>query len=287
VPCVLVLKPLRECTGTASKKHNSEGVQQRSKGDSMDDPKVQGALILQSLLRLNEPHCMIVTESIASLTTEDLISLSQNPISSRVIDVLFESETVPFKVKRAFAISLIGHYHTLVDDRIGSRVGDRCWAFADPYLREKIARSLLTHEQFLAASYFGKYFARNINLYLLERRPDEWRELQSRNKSSSGSITAIHSPSSVTVQKPNPEDAEACHQFKASKKRRSRPEDEIDAVFNTTVGAKVKRIAVNVTGSSNKSIVQKTVDQGLQDVLGAIRAAPSDDSGRGKRQRKS
>jgi nucleolar protein 9 len=73
--------------------------------------------------------------SITSLTTEDLISLSQNPISSRVIDVLFESETVPFKLKRAFVMSLIGHYHTLVDDRIGSRVGDRCWAFADPYLR--------------------------------------------------------------------------------------------------------------------------------------------------------
>lgn len=118
----------------------------------MNDSKVQGALILQSLLRLNEPHCIIVTEryavpgrvtcniylrdySIASLTTEDLISLSQNSISSRVIDVLFDSETVPFKVKRALVMSLIGHYHTLVDDRIGSRVGDRCWAFADPYLR--------------------------------------------------------------------------------------------------------------------------------------------------------
>jgi nucleolar protein 9 len=91
----------------------------------------------------------------------------------------------------------------------------------------------------------------------------------------------------VTVQKPNPEDAEESHQSKASKKRRSRPEDEIDAVFNTNLGAKVKRIAVNVAGSSDKSIVQKSADQGLQDVLGAIRAAPSDDSGRGKRQRKS
>lgn len=91
----------------------------------------------------------------------------------------------------------------------------------------------------------------------------------------------------MTVQKPNPEDAEESRQSKASKKRRSRPEDEIDAVFNTNLGAKVKRIAVNVAGSSDKSIVQKSANQGLQDVLGAIRAAPSDDSGRGKRQRKS
>jgi len=73
--------------------------------------------------------------SIRSLAIEDLISLSQNPISSRVLDALLDSETVPFKVKRSLVMSFIDHYHTLVDDRIGSRVGDRCWAFADPYLR--------------------------------------------------------------------------------------------------------------------------------------------------------
>jgi nucleolar protein 9 len=153
-------------------------------------------------------------------------------------------------------------------------------------MQEKIARSLLTHEQFLAASYFGKFFARNINLYLLQRRPDEWRELQSQRKSGSGSITAIHPAASMTPQKPNSEDAEVSPSSKKSKKRRSRPEDEIDAVFNSSLGAKVKRTAVNVTSSSDKSIVEKSVDQGLQDVLGAIRAAPSDDSGRGKRQKR-
>jgi nucleolar protein 9 len=213
---------------------------------------------------------------------------------------------VPFKVKRTLVMSLIGHYHTLVDDRIGSRVGDRCWAFADPYLRvghslhhrtrsyklfvqEKIASSLVAHEQFLAASYFGKFFARNINLYLLQRRPDEWRELQSQNKSNSGSTTspsALPSAPSAVVQRPDSGDAEVSRPSKTSKKRRSRPEDEIDAVFNASLGAKVKRIAVSATGSSDKLVVQKS-DQGLQDILGAIRAAPSDDGGRGKRQRKS
>ncbi|KAG2148028.1 armadillo-type protein [Suillus clintonianus] len=292
VSCVLVLKPLREYMAPGPTKHSSEDAQKSSKKGNMDDSKeskVQGALILQSLLRLSEPHCMIVTESIKSLPTEDLILLSHNPISSRVIDVLFESETVPFKVKRTFVMSLIGHYHTLVDDRIGSRVGDRCWAFADPYLREKIARSLIVHEQFLAASYFGKYFARNINLYLLQRRPEEWRELQSQSKSSSGPITSpssLPSAPSQAAQRPNSNDAEVSHLSKSSKKRRSRPEDEIDAVFNASLGTKVKRTAVSATDSSEKLVVQNSMDQGLQDVLGAIRAAPGDDSSRGKRQRK-
>lgn len=66
---------------------------------------------------------------------EDLLRMAHNATSSRILDVLFESPTVPFKAKRRFVVSLIGHYHTLVDDRIGSRVADRCWAFADPYLR--------------------------------------------------------------------------------------------------------------------------------------------------------
>lgn len=98
---------------------------------------------------------------------------------------------------------------------------------------------------------------------------------------------ASHAHATVQKQK-NSEVAEASPPSKTSKKRRSRPEDEIDAVFNTSLGAKknVKRTAVSVTGSSEKSIGQKSVDQGLQDVLGAIRAAPSDDSGRGKRQKR-
>jgi nucleolar protein 9 len=153
------------------------------------------------------------------------------------------------------------------------------------FVQEKITRSLVEHEQFLAASYFGKFFARNINLYLLQRRPDEWRELQSQSKSSSGSTTSPSAPSAI-VQRPDSGDAEVPRPSKTSKKRRSQPEDEIDAVFNASLGAKVKRTAVSATSNSDKLVVQKS-DQGLQDVLGAIRAAPSDDGGRGKRQRKS
>jgi len=32
-------------------------------------------------------------------------------------------------------LRLVGHFHELVDDRIGSRVGDRLWAGSDPYLK--------------------------------------------------------------------------------------------------------------------------------------------------------
>lgn len=73
------------------------------------------------------------------MSPEEIISLAHSPISSRVLDALLDSETVPLKSKRKFVVSLIGHFHVLVDDRIGSRVGDRCWAFADTYLKVRSA----------------------------------------------------------------------------------------------------------------------------------------------------
>lgn len=66
---------------------------------------------------------------------DEIIAMSHDVTSSRVYDVLLTSSTVSFKEKRRFVMHFIGHYHELVDDRIGSRVGDNCWAFADPYLK--------------------------------------------------------------------------------------------------------------------------------------------------------
>lgn len=73
--------------------------------------------------------------SLEALDSSELIKIAHNATSSRVLDVLLDSETVPIKVKRSFVQSFIGNYHLLVDDRIGSRVGDRCFAFADTYLK--------------------------------------------------------------------------------------------------------------------------------------------------------
>ncbi|KAG6328391.1 hypothetical protein ID866_10698, partial [Astraeus odoratus] len=145
VPCVLVLKNLEEYealppaeevqeVSTSKKLHHKKGAQ------NPREPTVQGALILQSLLKFPEPHCMAVVDSIASLSITDLLTLSHNATSSRVLDAMLESPTVSFKAKRRLVMSMIGHYHELVDDRIGSRVGDRFWEFADPYLRVSRSR---------------------------------------------------------------------------------------------------------------------------------------------------
>lgn len=44
--------------------------------------------------------------------------------------------------------------------------------------QEKIARSLIDQHNALSESQYGKYFAKKLNLPMLQRRPQEWKELQ-------------------------------------------------------------------------------------------------------------
>lgn len=58
-------------------------------------------------------------------------------MASRVIDAFLDEENtaIAYKDRRNFLKSLIGQYQTLADDRIGSRVAERCWLVADPFLK--------------------------------------------------------------------------------------------------------------------------------------------------------
>ncbi|KAI9575034.1 armadillo-type protein [Boletus coccyginus] len=281
VPCLLLLKSLEEYRAIPASEALPNMIHKKyrrsDQADNRREPKIQGALILQSLLRLDEPHCLIVVDSVSSLPMGDLIRIAHNATSSRVLDALLESPTVSFKAKRRFVTSLIGHYHSLIDDRIGSRIGDRCWDFADPYLREKIARSLIPFEQSLAASFYGKFFARNLNLYLLQRRPEEWRTLQSNNKTSATTPAQLCLHPAVQPQST----PSAPPTSRKSSKRRGAPGDEIDVVFKATLGNKTTKAAV---GRVSVHETQRPTDWQMSEVLGAIREAPGGGSGRMKRR---
>lgn len=142
----------------------------------------------------------------------------------------------------------------------------------------KIAHSLIPSEQFLAASFYGKFFARNLNLHLLRRRPEEWKTLQSNNKSSSTESDQSTLPPAVQPQQTPPA---ASTLPKSSKKRRA-PEDDIDAVFKSTLGNKTKKAAM---GQVSAHDAQRSADRQMSEVLGAIREAPSGESGSKKRRK--
>ncbi|KAK7696593.1 hypothetical protein QCA50_001251 [Cerrena zonata] len=299
VPCILRLLPIKEYHTALEKVQtkpdggeNSTFKKRKPEDDPME-PKTQGAILLQSMLRLEAPHNEIVIDSILALPIEELLNTAYHATSSRVLDAFLDSPTVLSKTKRKFLLSLIGHYHVLVDDRIGSRVGDRCWAYADPYLKEKIARSLIPHETTLAGSFYGKFFARSLNLHLFKKNADEWKNVQAHNKlAAQPKIPPAPVPTSSV--KDEAKDTDVPTSKSEKRKRKHRPEDEIDELFDNTLGKKIKRAGLSgevvtktKSTSSDKMKVEDVKDKSLKDILGAIQAAPkNDEKGHGKKKKR-
>ena len=233
--------------------------------------------------------------SVISLQIPTLLLLCHNSVSSRIFDAFLSSPTVPARAKRKLIMIFIGHYHQLVDDRIGSRVGERLWESADPYLKEKIARSLIPHEQELVGSFFGKFFARGLNLYLLKRNPEEWKSslVKVDNTQPSKGTTQLTEKKAEKVT-----DRHAIKQVvgesgnstvELQKKRKrvvDKPEGEIDALFSI-LGKKQKKgsLATSIIDHEPKEVKlssdkpkTKTLsnDKDLDHILGAIKNAPKD-----------
>ncbi|KAG8904403.1 Nucleolar protein 9 [Tulasnella sp. 403] len=190
--------------------HHPEGV-------LLTEPSIQGALLLQAILRLPDPHNELVYQSLDALPIEEVLTMAKDRIASRVLDALAESPTVPLRTKRKYIMSLIGYYHTLLNDQLGSRVCDNIWKASDPMLRERIARSLFDHESSLMESRYGSFFIRNANLWVLKRNADDWRQDQALKYSS-----AHQSPPDTGKRKGGPPDGtEPGHHGQKTKRKRS------------------------------------------------------------------
>ncbi|PFH50317.1 hypothetical protein AMATHDRAFT_61237 [Amanita thiersii Skay4041] len=322
VPCLLHLMTLKDYQAAISSIHENEANSKKAGREKVKssrlEPASYGAQLLQSLLRLSEPHNGLVINSINSLPMEERIKLAHNSYSSRIYDVLLDSPSVPQKAKRKFVMDFIGHYHLLVDDRFGSHVVDRCWDFADTYLKEKIARSLISYDRNLIASYYGRFFVRHLQLQLLQRDSNEWKNVQTKLKKQKeqekldAAVAASGTAQAATKSKSNNEAPPKKQNEKAEKKepkaqKRKREvqeagkeEDEIDAVFNLAIGKGVKRAALHADDGGGggvdgtKKRRRRKVDDGLQQddelqtILGAIKDAPdlNDPSPEKKKKRK-
>lgn len=216
---------------------------------------MQGALLLQCWLRVpKSPVC----SAILALPIERLLVYTSDPIASRVIDVFLDesNKAVKYKDRRTFLRNLIGHYHHIADDRIGSRVADRCWATADPFLKVQIATSLIPHDYDLQGSHFGHFFLRKVNLPLFKRKPAEWKDKQARDVG--GTPAELHAK--AAKQQKEAEQARAAARAtqveaafsvesaaqqakqdeKKDKKRKNQKVDEIDEVFKNVKPKKSK-----------------------------------------------
>ena len=93
------------------------------------------------------PLLWLTAISLTFLSVDERIKIAHNVYSSHVFDVLLSSPSITAKAKRTIVMDYIGSYHLLVDDRIGSHIVDRCWEYADTYL--KVRSSMISGELFL------------------------------------------------------------------------------------------------------------------------------------------
>jgi len=139
----------------------------------------------------------------------------------------------------------------------------------------------------LAGSQYGKYLVRNMNLLLLKRDPDVWKAQQSSNRGgsilSAGSQTK--SVSAPTPEKPL-EQPSAEMTPKLSSKRKRKGGDDIDKLFDSTLGKKQKRSALPPAREESAASTNHNAT-GLESVLGAIRNAPKGDNDRKHKKNKS
>lgn len=244
----------------------------------------------------HDPHIGIVAECITNLPISDLLSYAQHPVSSRIFDAFLESTTVPYRYRRKLILAFVDHFHTLVDDRVGSRVGERLWAAADPYLKEKIARTLIPYETTLVASRYGKFFVRGLNLYLLKRDAEEWKARQAKSRLDRNSSTEVpnHTKTQTPISaQPRPADLVASlpeKRTKEQRKRKGEPQDIIDSIFSPENRQKKAKKSTAFDGElqstqSTNVIPSKepgsktditSTDKDLDGVLSAIRNAPKE-----------
>lgn len=103
-----------------------------------NEPSLQGALLLQSWLKLPNPHNTPIIDSLVSIPMDMLLKYTSHPVASRVVDAALDSASVKPRDRRRLLMHFLGSYHHLADDRLGSRVADHCWAAADVYLKVRL-----------------------------------------------------------------------------------------------------------------------------------------------------
>lgn len=70
---------------------------------------------------------------------DDLLAIAHSSIGSRLIDAILDTPAVPFKLARRVVLAFAADsFFALVDDRLGSRVGEKIWSKCDGFLKVRL-----------------------------------------------------------------------------------------------------------------------------------------------------
>lgn len=149
----------------------------------------------------------------------------------------------------------------------------------------------------------------------MKKNPEEWKTAQANSKFASTQVqrdveskSAPSAATTATITSPHGgqslehrERSSTVQVQETQRKRKARPEDEIDELFDKTIGKKIKRAGLRgdekITGQPLKTTEMVSTkkrrkdregqmkDKALEDVIDAIKSAPKDSSDHKKKKR--
>jgi hypothetical protein len=141
----------------------------------INKPNVQGALIVQALLKYTPQYSVPYQKSLLQTSLEQLKAYTICPVASRVMDAFLESTSVTNKSKRDFAALFKSNYIDLALNKYSSRFLDKLFQKSNLLGKEVIAQELSNGKKLLEKDFFGRFCVKNFLLELYQRRPDEWK----------------------------------------------------------------------------------------------------------------
>ena len=121
-----------------------------------------------------------------------------------------------------------------------------------PWSQDKIAESLVGHDNFLLSSHFGHFFLKKVQLPLHQRRRDEWKAKMSQQAAAAKA-----------------KEVEAAQAIERQAKKRKAP-DEIDELFAAAKPGAGKKASKS---RPKRAAAADMDDPDLQEVFGALKAS--------------
>ncbi|KAJ1888269.1 Nucleolar protein 9 [Kickxella alabastrina] len=244
--------------------------------------KVQGSLIIQSILQFPGDAQTPIMDSFFSQDIDRVISWCKDPSGSRIIEAIFKSPNVPFKSKQRVMERFSGRYTDLAMNKYSSHTVDACWEIADVEFKETVILEMVKNANLLQDNHFGRIVLRNCAFEQYKRRAEEWRERErglERKKHmfkdilGSKIVTSDVKPAAAMsgAQKSATEDGS-----KASKKKTSKSSgaDEIDSLFKKShIRASSNDLKHNQPEQASNDIsvaIDAKGDKNLEAVMSAI-----------------
>ncbi|KAJ9267584.1 hypothetical protein DTO212C5_5942 [Paecilomyces variotii] len=174
---MLKLKPAFQQESQEESQPKGEPQREPENPTARNAEKTHGSLLAQTMLGVSGPLSGMIYSSLLAKSSEDLLQMAMDPISSRVLQQALTLPTSTAQFRRQFTSRFLGHMNELALHSSGSHVADALWPATKDifFVKERFAQELSQNELTLRDSFVGRAVWRNWSMDLYKRRPGEWK----------------------------------------------------------------------------------------------------------------